>query len=391
MSNGPDNPLQSIDNATLTPIVRQALGSKTAEVTSWHAQQVHGGGSFGTAGGSAIHRISGHGRDHPYAVDWSLIVKVLHPPADRGRPTDFNYWRREACAYESGFLDDLPGGLAAPRCFGVIDQPDGACWIWMEDVKDDLGTQWPLEHYGLVARHLGQFNAVYLAGWAVPSWPWLRRKSWLRQFVDRAAPAIAQLRESTVHRMVRRAYPPDVVDSLLSLWAERERFLDVLDRLPQTLCHGDAFRRNLFSRRTEDGLQQTVAVDWAGVGTGWIGMEIRALIGSTLTWREVQLSQAKELDEIVFESYLEGLRDAGWQGDPREARLGLTAEWPLTGLFVLPWDLSTLPDESRYAGVEQMLGFPIEEWVDHWAETQRLSLERAREARELMNEMRQTD
>jgi hypothetical protein len=187
--------------------------------------------------------------------------------------------------------------------------------------------------------------------------------------------------------MVRRAYSPDVVDSLLTLWAERERFLDALDRLPQTLCHGDEFRRNLFGRRTEDSLEQTVAIDWVGVGIGWIGMEIRALIGSTLEWREVRMSQAKELDEIVFEGYLEGLRDAGWRGDPREARLGLTAEWPLTGLIILPWGLSTLPDESRYAEVEQMLGFPFAEWVDHWAETMRLSLQRAREARELMDEL----
>jgi hypothetical protein len=58
------------------------------------------------------------------------------------------------------------------------------------------------------------------------------------------------------------------------------------------------------------------------------------------------------------------------------------------GLITLPWGLSTLLDESRYVGVEQMYGFPIEEWVEHWAERGRLPLEWAREARELMDEMR---
>ena len=377
-----------LDTATLTPLVRQALGSEMVEVTSWGSRQIHGGLGFGSAGGSAIHRVSGEGRDQEKPVEWSLILKVLYPPADRGQPSDFNYWRREAHAYESGLLNDLSGGLMAPRCFGVVDQPDGACWIWMEDVRDCFGASWPLEHYGVVARHLGQFNGDYLTGRAIPSWPWLRRKTWLREFVDRAAPAVAQLRESTAHPMVCRAYPPEVVDSLLSLWAERERSLDALDRLPRTLCHGDAFRRNLFGRRTQDGLEQTVAVDWAGVGTGWIGMEIRPLIGSTLFLREVQLSQAKELDEIVFEGYLEGLRDAGWRGDPREARLGLTAGSPLAVLMILPGVLSTLMDESRYDGVEQMVGSPVIEWVDHLAGMARLSLERAREARELMDEMR---
>jgi hypothetical protein len=42
--------LQSIDNATLTPLVRQALGSETVEVTSWDIQQVYGGSAWGVAG-----------------------------------------------------------------------------------------------------------------------------------------------------------------------------------------------------------------------------------------------------------------------------------------------------------------------------------------------------
>ena len=93
-------------------------------------------------------------------MEWSLILKVLYPPADRGQPTDFDYWRREAHAFESGLLNGLSGGLMAPRCFGVVDQPDEACWIWMEDVRDCFGASWPLEHYGVAARHLGQFNGT---------------------------------------------------------------------------------------------------------------------------------------------------------------------------------------------------------------------------------------
>ena len=39
----------------------------------------------------------------------------------------------------------------------------------------------------------------------------------------------------------------------------------------------------------------------------------------------VGLDNIHELKKIVFEGYLEGLREAGWQGDPRQARLGFTA------------------------------------------------------------------
>jgi len=156
--------LPSIDEAVLTPLVRQAVGSKAVEITSWDTQQVHGGFGFGGGGGSAIYRVSGQGFDQGDSLAWSLILKVLYPPARPSRESDWDYWRREAHAYESGFLDDLPGGLAAPRCFGVDDQPNGECWIWMQYVADDIGEKWPLEHYGVVARHLGQFNGAYLTG-----------------------------------------------------------------------------------------------------------------------------------------------------------------------------------------------------------------------------------
>jgi len=43
-------------------------------------------------------------------------------------------------------------------------------------------------------------------------------------------------------------YPPSVVDELRHLWDEREHFLTALDRLPQTFCHHDTFRRNLLVR-----------------------------------------------------------------------------------------------------------------------------------------------
>jgi len=386
MSNGSDTHLQSIDRATLTPLVRQALSSDTVVVTSWDTDLVYGGASYGSAGGSAIHRVSGSGQDEHETLDWSLILKVLHPPADRGQPSDWDYWRREADAYDSGFLDDLPGGLAAPRCYGVVDQPNGECWIWMEEVADnigsaddivgtdagagkDAGAKWPLEHYGVVARHLGQFNGAYLTGRPLPSFPWLSLRR-LRQRVAQAAPAMAQLTGAQDHPLVRRAYPPDVVDTLLRRWAEREQFLDMLDRLPQTLCHFDAFPRNLFTRRTAGGGEQIVAIDWASVGIGGIGEELTGIVSNTLLWGGVDPAQVKELDDVTFEGYLEGLYDAGWQGDTRPVRFGQTVPL-ITNVTAVAYLLPILLDESRHAWWEQTYGLPMAEFADHWAERSR--------------------
>jgi hypothetical protein len=50
----------AIDQATLTPLVRSALHSETIEVVNWDLEQLHGG----IAAGTAVHRLSGQGRDH---------------------------------------------------------------------------------------------------------------------------------------------------------------------------------------------------------------------------------------------------------------------------------------------------------------------------------------
>jgi hypothetical protein len=240
----------------------------------------------------------------------------------------------------------------------------------MEDVTDDIGPEWPLEHYGVVARHLGQFNGAYLTERPLPSFPWLSSRR-LRQNVAQNAPAVAQLTGLQDHPLVRRAYPSDVVDTLLRWWAECEQFLDALDRMPQTLCHFDAFSRNLFTRRTADGGERIVAIDWACVVIGAIGEEPMGLVRDTSFWGDVDRTQVKELDHIAFAGYLEGLREVGWEGDPRQVRLAQTTPSITGGITAVGYMLPIYLDESRHARWEQTYGLPIGEFADHWAERSR--------------------
>jgi hypothetical protein len=373
--------LDGIDQATLTPLVQSALNNETVEVISWEHKQLHTGAGEWTA----VHRFSGQGLDQGQTVPWSLILKTLRPQVPGDAPSAWNYYRREADAYESGWLDDLPGSIAAPRSFGVIEEhPDGTCWIWLEDITDIIGPQWPLEHYAVVARHVGQFNGAYLTGQPLPDWPWLS-SGWLRGYVAQAASTMAPLRDSLDHPLVRRWLPGDASDRLFRLWEERDVFLDVLDRLPQTVCHLDLFRRNLFARKTADGDHQTVAVDWAFAGRGAIGEDLVPLVQASVAFYEVELDKAQALEEIVFEGYLKGLRDAGWRGDPRQVRLGYTAA-SLRYKFADIWrGLAISLDESLHPIIDQALGRPIGEVFDYWARVSRLFDSLTDEARELMN------
>jgi hypothetical protein len=355
----PTAQLSAIDEANLTPLVQSALGSKTVEVVNWEFEQLHGG----IAAGTAVYHFAGQGRDQGQTIPWSLILKILRPEGDSADASAWGYFKREADAYQSGWLDDLPGGLAAPRCFGVLDHPDGTCWIWLEEVVEEIGWQWPLEQYGLVARHLGHFNGVYLVDRPLPGWSWLS-SDWLRHYIEQSAPAIEPLRNALARPWARRWLPEEDSGQFFHLWAERELYFDALDRLPQTICHFDSFRLNLFARKTADGDDQTVVIDWAFVGSGPIGADLNPLVWMSIALAGVEMDKLQELEEIVFAGYLEGLRDAGWRGDPLQVRLGYTAAsvrylFPEIGRWV-----AIILDESLRAGFEQSTGMPIGQIFD---------------------------
>jgi len=372
--------LAAIDQATLTPLVQSALKSEAAEVTDWEREQLHGGIGVGTA----IYRFSGEGRDRGQKAPWSLILKTLCPVGDNANVSAWNYYKREADAYQSGLLDDLPGWLAAPRSFGVVEYPDGTCWIWLEDVKDEIGSQWPQEHYSVVARHAGQFNGAYLVDRSLPSWSWLS-SGWWRKYIAESAPAIPLIRSSLDHPLVRCGWPGDASDRLFRLWEERNLYLDALDRLPQTLCHLDLFRRNLFARKTEDGDDQTIVIDWAFVGQAAIGAELAALVLTSVAFNEVDFAQAQALEDVVFAGYLEGLRDAGWRGDPQQVRLGYTAASLRLRLGELSRAIGMILDESQHPFVEQAFGRSMEEIEDHFAQVNCFVDNLTDEARGLMD------
>ncbi|MGZ4382822.1 MAG: hypothetical protein ACXVZN_09485 [Gaiellaceae bacterium] len=237
-------------------------------------------------------------------------MKLLRPdrPAHRywpaePRPEDPMWWRREADAYESGLLPD--GKLRAVRCEQVLERADGSVALVLEDLRGLPATDWPLERFGPAARQLGRWQGSFRT---VPDEPWLSR-DWLRAYVERRAEESA-------------AEP---------LWAAREPLLDALDRVPRTLCHLDFWPRNLF----DDG-GATVAVDWAFVGIGAVGEDAGNLVPDSVFDGFLPPERLGELHDLVWSEYLAGLREAGWPGEERDARLGFCVGAALKYVWVRP-------------------------------------------------------
>jgi hypothetical protein len=314
----------------------------------------------GAGQGLGVYRVLGHARSRGEHVPWSAILKIV-PAARGGRSDGWSHADREVLAYRSGILRELPGGLAAPRCLALTSHDAGARRLWLEDLGHQE-VRWTLDTYAHAARCLGRFNGAYLAGVPIPEHPWLSR-DWLRQWLAETAVAVAVLPEHLDHRLVRRVYPPDVAAGILRLWSQREGLLRRLDLLPQTLCHHDAFRRNLVAAG-----DVIAALDWAFMGRGPVGAELSPLVTATLAFAEMPLGSRPDLEHFALASYLGGLRESGWQGSDEQVTFGYRATsalryGPGTVRLVVP----ALLDPALHDDVAALLGLPFDGVVEHWA------------------------
>ena len=200
-------------------------------------------------------------------------------------------------------------------------------------------TRGPLRDYAQAARHLGQFNGTYLAGEPLPNASWLSH-DWLRKWVARA-PGVEHLAAVAHHARIQRLCPPDVQAGYRQLWDRREALFSQLDRLPRTLCHMDAFYRNLHLRTGQDGTRQTVAFDWAYVGVDAVGADLASLVWANATILErVALAKIRAVFDAVLEGYFDGLCDVGWADDADLIRFSFAATSLLRygiGLAVPRW------------------------------------------------------
>jgi hypothetical protein len=367
-----------------------------------------------------VYRVSGTGSTEPSpgVPPWSLVLKICRPPTAPSSnrsfvastwtdPLAYHYWAREPLAYRSGLLDRLQG-VSAPRSLGAEDREDGSTWLWLEDVPDQAEGPWPLTRFGDAARALGRFNASYLVNQPLPgsgAHPWLARHG-LRRMAEAHAARIARARHADVastwhHPLVRHATPRPVADELMQLWDAREQLFAMLAALPQTLCHSDAWRRNVHTSRATASVAHPVVsaagaaaerftlIDWAYTGIGAVGEEIGQLVACALggvSRRDpvaVTLDEAYALDRVVFPAYVEGLRAGGWEGDERLIRQGYTASAVRWVFHAGTWNVLTAADPQQLANVEQRYGRPAEATFAQSGATTIYLLDLAHEAREL--------
>ena len=385
--------MQTIQEYELTPIVAQIIGRSAIDSLTWEVFPLglQGGRVAGVMG---LSRLAGTAQAGRETLPWSVVVKSISRPDPAHDPTGtadtpsaWNYWKREILAYQSGLLADLTGDLVAPRCYAVAEDANGEWRIWLEDIAENP-TPWTMDRHGSTARHLGQFNGAYLAGRPLPAeQPWTYRGR-NGEWIGVASGLVAPFRRFAASAQGRRWLSERTVTRIEGLLANAQPLLVQLGRLPLCLCHHDAHRRNLLARDQSGTTMQTVALDWSMLGYGEVGAEIGITTAINLAWLDVAGDQARQLDGVVFDSYLAGLRDVGWRGDPRLARFGYTATVALTGCVARTIVNGALfwPDEDQVETVA-IIGHSLEEILDQEAIIQPFLLDLGDEALQLMESL----
>ena len=137
-------------------------------------------------------------------------------------------------------------------------------------------------------------------------------------------PYLRDLPATLDHPLVRQVYPAGQATRLERLWAAREALLARVEDLPHTFCHLDAIRRNLHRCEGTEG-RRVVAFDWEWAGIGALGEDLAPLVAGSLCMGDAAAASGRRLDAAAFTGYIDGLRDAGWRGDPAEVRFAYCA------------------------------------------------------------------
>jgi len=327
--------LDKIDSDMLTPFVQKALDNPSARITEWDYQIVKGDGTLSKR---LVCRFFGQAATQKREVSWSIFLKVPNPTQTHLDAWHREPFQREPILYQSGILKDLPGGIFAPCCFGVVEHSDDEPWMWLEDVSGKPALEWPLERFRVAAYHFGMMQGAFMADVPLPDYPWLDTSGWLKPKLANPTRRVPNILDKfRIHPLTRELWNSQIGERLRWLWDNKETFFSALSKMPGTLCHGDFNYTNLFARRLPNGEDQTVVIDWQYSGVRQIGEDMAGFIAdSSIIPVRRKAAEPKEFTEMMIEAYLAGLRDAGWKGDLRVVRFAC-----LTTL-AFPWSFNLL-------------------------------------------------
>jgi hypothetical protein len=321
-------------------------------------------------------------RDSAGAASYTYFVKLLRhtrlwpglrfmpDDASRAEFVEFFPWRAELDMYESEIGAVLPEGMRTPALHHVSYPDADHIALWWEFVPQRPGP-WQLADYQRAAYLLGRLAARRKEGAEVNRWlpevcrVGLAGESALRYYTERRVlrgtiPALCGevlWRHPAVVAAMQRTADPDLRGQLRALAGRVPQLLGLLDTLPQTHAHGDASPQNLLLPASEP--DTVVVIDW-GFGTLLpVGFDLGQLLSGLAQAGHADPGELAAIDPVIFQGYLEGLRDEGYDVAASIVRTGYIGGLAVrSALCTLPLELmltSAEPTDDTVAAFERSL------------------------------------
>jgi aminoglycoside/choline kinase family phosphotransferase len=270
------------------------------------------------------------------------------------------------------------GGLEAPDLLGSFERSETEIALWLEDLGDPPAPGWTSPSLARAARALGVGQGALVAAGSVPGHAWLSRR-FLRDYSTSKQVDWDLIHDAAAWQqpLIRQYWPASLQTDMARLYAERDRWLGLLETLPRTLCHLDFWPNNLVAVDSE----RTAVLDWAFSGDGALGEDVGNLVPDAIFDHFLPAADLPELDHAVYVAYVEGLREGGWNGDERLVRLAMCAS-AVKYLFLVPRLLERASEATHFAygGAEAL---PAELRYGHRGATLAYLAQWAEEARTL--------
>lgn len=333
-------------------ISNEVLHRNDGLLVQWHWEPIGSGernfvtgGVFriiGTTAFSAVERIS-----------WSFIHKIVKPDPARANPLHFNYWRREVEAYESGLLQRLPANFTTPQCYAIDHQEDGSISLWLEDVGHELHL-WDKQAYAFACMKLGELHAAYLLGEPLPHGEWINPQ-WMRSWIHECKSYRPALNAEMIEQLLSDERLSSIMLSLNKLEDNVGDWITALEQLPRVYSHQDYYEQNILLRKDQRQEDSVMLIDWQFASVSGVGEDLGRFLGLAVSRGQVPVEQFVEYRELFFTSYMEGMREAGWQGDSNLSRFGFVASFAMRAIWEAPKLLRWLEHKREASDTDKLM------------------------------------
>jgi Ser/Thr protein kinase RdoA (MazF antagonist) len=135
-------------------------------------------------------------------------------------------------------------------------------------------------------------------------------------------------------------------DDLRAIMPEVDRWLDVLDSLPQTYVHGDASPQNLLVPVGDP--DQFVVIDFSFHSPHCVGFDLGQLLVGLVHSELMDPGDLRDVQEAILPAYIDGLHSAGLDTTNEHIEQGFVLSLLVRSLFTaVPLEMLHQPDSPE--------------------------------------------